>query len=178
MAHLAATVKTPTFATSPDRLQHRHTINPIKPFQAGFTLIELLVVLAIAGLLMALAPVAFGKFRDSAQYGTVLRTMLSDMRQARQKAMTQGIPVVFSVDLANRKYGVDGFSSHVLPEPLQVKVIVGDKLLQQNHSAAIVFLPEGGATGGSVDVLRPGGDGTRLRVDWLFGQVSTERLSR
>lgn len=177
MVRLVATVKTPTFATSPDRLQRRHSDSSGKPLQAGFTLIELLVVLAIAGLLMALAPVAFGKFKESAQYSTVLRTVLSDMRQARQKAMLQGTPVIFFVDLAERKYGVDGLTSHVLPEPLQVKVIVGDKLLQQDQLASIVFLPDGGATGGSVDVLRPSGDGTRLRVDWLFGQVATERLS-
>ena len=31
------------------------------------------------------------------------------------------------------------------------------------------FLPEGGATGGSVDILRPAGSGARLQVDWLSG---------
>jgi general secretion pathway protein H len=176
MAHLVVMVKTPIFATSPDNLRHRN-FGQARLSQSGFTLIELLVVLAIAGLLLALAPVAYGKYRESAQYSSVLRTIASDIRQARQQALMKGVPVGFFVDLAERKYGISGLSSRDLPESIQVQVTVGREQLQEQRMATIVFLPEGGATGGSIDVLRPGGDGTRLRVDWLFGQITTEQLS-
>ena len=43
--------------------------------------------------------------------------------------------------------------------------------------SAIRFLPDGGATGGSIDIVRPSGAGVRLRVDWLSGQVLQEPLS-
>ena len=51
--------------------------------ERGFTLIELLVVFGIMALLIGLAPVAFDRMRDSAQYRDTVRTMLSQMRGAR-----------------------------------------------------------------------------------------------
>ena len=177
MVQQAAMVKTPTSATSLEgRL--RLTNRPDKPYRRGFTLIELLVVLAIGALLVALAPTAYSKYRESTQYGAVLRTLASDMRQARQRATSSGIPVVFSVDLDKRKYGVEGISDHAVPEPLQIRATVGSEQLQKEGLASIIFLPGGGATGGSIDVIRPSGDGARLRVDWLFGHVSKERLTQ
>ena len=84
--------------------------------------------------------------------------------------------VVFFVDLAQRKYGLAGSIPHILPEPLQIKATVGGEQLQQGRIASIEFLPDGGATGGSIEVVRPSGVGTRVRVDWLSGQVTQERL--
>ena len=67
--------------------------------ERGFTLIELLVVFAIIALVVGLTPVAFDRLRDSAQYRDTLRTMLSEMRQARATAMSQGHEIRFKVDL-------------------------------------------------------------------------------
>lgn len=168
-------MKTPTFETSPNgRLRHRDPLG--KAPQQGFTLIELLVVFAIIGLVVAVVPLAYAKMRDSAQYTSVLRTALGDLRQARQKAVTTGVSTEFFVDLAQRRYGVSGVSSHHLPEPLKITVTVAQALAQPGQSAKILFLPDGGATGGSVEVIRPNGAGTRLRVDWLSGMVNQERL--
>ena len=142
----------------------------------GFTLIELLVVMAIASLLLALVPVAYNKASESTQYTAALRTIIGEMRQARQNATANGSFAVFYVDLVQRKYGLVGLSSHVLPEQLQIRVTVGSGQLQQGRMASIEFLPEGGASGGSIEVVRPNGAGTRIRVDWLSGQVTQERL--
>lgn len=172
MAQLAARVKMPISITSPDQLSNR----PISRPHLGFTLIELLVVLAIAGLLMAIVPVAFDKARDSAQYRSTLRMLAGDLRQARQSALAKGFPTVFFVDLKQRKYGFTGATTRNLPESLQIKVTVGTEELQQGNVGSIEFLPDGGATGGSIEVIRPGGDGARVRVDWLTGQITQERL--
>ena len=145
---------------------------------AGFTLIELLVVFAILALLMAVVPIAFSKLRESAQYRNTVRTMLSEMRTARLNAMTFGQPVLFEVDLAKRRYGVEGKSMHVLPDSLSMRATVADQELAAGQIASIRFLPSGGATGGSIDVFRPAGSGVRLRVDWLFGRVEQESLSQ
>lgn len=143
---------------------------------AGFTLLELLVVLAIASLLIAMVPIAFDRLQEGSQYRNALRTMQSDMRQARQQAVTQGSPVRFQVDLAARTYGLAGKTPHPIPDTLQVRATVASVELQPNQVAAIQFLPSGGATGGSVDLLRPSGAGTRLKVDWLSGRVELQSL--
>lgn len=171
-------MKTPTFEINPERrLGHRDRAGRLsEALQRGFTLIELLVVFAIIGLVVAVVPLAFAKMRDSAEYSSVLRTALGDLRQARQKAMLTGASTEFFVDLAQRRYGITGLTSHELPEPLKIRVTFAQALVQPGQSARILFLPDGGATGGSVEVIRPNGAGTRLRVDWLSGMVNLERL--
>jgi general secretion pathway protein H len=59
-----------------------------------------------------------------------------------------------------------------LPEPLRLRTTVADIELNADQTAAIRFLPSGGATGGTVEILRPGGAGVRLTVDWLSGGVT------
>ena len=56
--------------------------------QRGFTLIEVLVALAIGAMLVAFAPPAFDRLRESAQFRDTVRTMLSELRQARAMALS------------------------------------------------------------------------------------------
>jgi general secretion pathway protein H len=169
--HRAVTVKTLTLRTKTEMAM---PWPPVK-VQRGFTLIELLVVLAIASLLVGLAPVAYSTARESAQYRTTLRTMTADMRQARQQAIAQSIPVTFQIDLQNRQQGIVGRPFQTWPAELRIQATVGQNQIQQG-TAAIVFLPGGGATGGSIEILRSNGTGTRLRVDWFSGLITQERL--
>ncbi len=144
--------------------------------ERGFTLIELLVVFAILALILGLAPVAFDRLRDSTQYRDTVRTMLTQMRSARYRAQAEGHEVRFFVHLGQRTYGVDGAPTRPVPEALQVRATVAGEELSGQGEAVIRFLPEGGATGGSIEVLRASGAGTRLRVDWLSGRATQEAL--
>ncbi|SFD43013.1 GspH/FimT family pseudopilin [Paracidovorax konjaci] len=145
--------------------------------ERGFTLVELLVVFAIMALVVGLAPIAFERLREAASYRDTVRTMTSQMRSARLRAMAEGREVRFSVDLRNRAYGIDT-AMKPLPQPLQLRAIVAGSELSSPSQAAIRFLPSGGATGGSIEILRAPGVGTRLRVDWLSGRVTQEALTR
>lgn len=145
--------------------------------ERGFTLIELLVVFAMMALLIGLVPVAFDRMRDTAQYRDTVRTILSQMRGARYRAITEGREIRFSIHLKQRTYGVDGTPSRALPEALQMRATVANIELTGQGEASIRFLPSGGATGGSIEVLRASGTGTRLRVDWLSGRVTQEALA-
>lgn len=145
--------------------------------ERGFTLVELLVVFAILALILFLAPVAFDRMRDSAQYRDTVRTMVSQMRSARHRALMEGREIRFSVDLNQRAYGLDDAPPHALPPSLALRAIVAGVELAPASQAAIRFLPNGGATGGSIEILRAPGVGTRLRVDWLSGRVTQEALS-
>ncbi len=141
----------------------------------GFTLIELMVVFAIMALVVAMAPVAYDRLKDGVQYRDTVRTMISQLRSARYVAVSQGEPVRFTVDLQTRHYGYAG-SVKDIPETVDLRTTVADREFVPNSSASIVFLASGGSTGGSVEILRKNGAGTRLRVDWLSGRVTQEPL--
>lgn len=143
----------------------------------GFTLVELLVVFAIAGLLVGIAPIAFEKLRESSQYRGTLRAVITDLRRAHQLATTEGRAVRFQMDLAQRQFGLQGAVPTALPSALTVRATVGSTELSPRDVASILFLPDGGATGGTFDLVRPSGSGTRLRVDWLTGRVEHQPLA-
>lgn len=145
----------------------------------GFTLVELLVVFAIGALLVGLTPVAFERLKESTQYRDTLRNMLHDMRTARQQAVMHGQDTRFEINLAERTFGLAGRPAHALPRPLEMTTTVASIETQahnQNTVSAIRFLPSGGSTGGSIDLKRPSGAGTRLKVDWMSGKVIQEPL--
>jgi general secretion pathway protein H len=143
----------------------------------GFTLVELLVVFAIVALLMGLMPIAFDRLRDGAAYRDTVRTMASGLRVARYRAMVEGRPLSFVIDLDQSAFGLsDERAWRPLPKSLRVRAVVAGTEVDGSGLAAIRFLPGGGATGGSIDVIRSSGAGTRLRVDWLSGRVVHEGL--
>jgi len=164
----------PTSATNPDRL--RAPVCPHNPlFQRGFTLIELLVVLAIAGLLVGLVPVAFGKMQEGSQYRDTVRGIVSDLRLARQRSQTTGRDVVFQVDLTKRQFGIQNEAQRPFPSSLEVKTTTAEVTTQPADGLSLItFMPEGGSTGGSIELVRASGGGVRIRVDWLLGQITQE----
>jgi general secretion pathway protein H len=167
-------VKTPIFTTDhePQRSLQRGLINP---HCRGFTLLELLVVLAIGSLLVALVPPAFDRLRETSQYRDTVRAMVVDLRQARQQALAFGKTVNFHVDLSDRTFGIEGQALKALPSSLEVKATVGSQEQPDNTQKAIIaFLPEGGSSGGSIELVRPSGAGVRIRVDWLLGQITQQ----
>ncbi|MFY3382630.1 GspH/FimT family pseudopilin [Paracidovorax sp. MALMAid1276] len=142
----------------------------------GFTLVELLVVFAIAALVIGLAPVAFDRLRDATQYRATVRAVLGDLRRAHAEATSQGRPVRFQMDMSRREYGLQGGARKALPPALSVRATVGGTELAGGDVASILFLPDGGATGGTLDLVRSTGAGTRIRVDWMTGQVDHQPL--
>ena len=144
--------------------------------ERGFTLVELLVVFAILAALAGLAPVAFDRLKASSEYRDTVRAMMGQMRAARHKALTEGREVRFSVDLRQRSYSADGTPPRPLPTSVDVRATVATGEMAGSGLASTRSLPQGGATGGSIEIVRPSGSGTRLRVDWLSGRVTQEAL--
>lgn len=144
---------------------------------AGFTLIELLVVFALIALIVGLVPIAFNRLHESAQYRDTVRAVLTELRAARALAQSSGSEVRFAVNLQERSFGVEGGQPQHVPEPLVLRAVMAAEEADADGSLAIRFLPRGGASGGSVDLIRPSGTGVRLRVDWFSGRVEQEPVA-
>lgn len=144
----------------------------------GFTLVELLVVFAIMALVIGVVPVAMERMREGAQYREVVRTVNGQLKTARAQAIASGKGVYFVVDPNQRQFGLLGAAPlTALPQPLQMRAVVASTdSVQRTGRLSILFMPTGGASGGSIEILRAAGAGTRLRVDWLTGRVTSEAL--
>lgn len=149
---------------------------PARRAVGGFTLIELLVVIALMALMVGLAPIAFGRLHESVQYRDTVRAALAGLRAARDQAQSQGVETRFTVDLPTRSFGLEGGATYTVPEPLILHAIMAAEESAGDGRLAIRFLPRGGASGGSVDIIRPSGAGVRLRVDWFSGRVEQEAI--
>ncbi len=144
---------------------------------AGFTLVELMVAFAIVALLLGTVPVMLGKALESVRYQTMVRDLIGDLRSARTQAMLSGRAVIFSVDIEEQTFGVNGKQVRRVPEGLRLGAILAETDAYKQGKGFIRFFPDGSATGGSIGVQRERtGQGVRLRVDWMLGRVSQEPL--
>jgi general secretion pathway protein H len=136
--------------------------------QAGFTLLELLVTLAIVAGLVAVAPrlAAFG----AGGVERAARVVAAELRMARTDALTHGRPARVAFDLDGRRVLRDGAKPAALPADVAMAAVTAEEAAVAPGRPAIVFFPEGGATGGRVTVRR-GGDAREIEARWLTGAV-------
>ncbi len=144
---------------------------PASP-QRGFTLLELMVALAIAGLLLAVAVPASYRFYESMQYRQAVRTVVTTLAAARYQAVNRGRAQDVAVDPFANSLAFDGEVTD-LPHGLQLTVHSAGEL-NRGRAGVIRFYPEGGASGGGIDLQRADGSGVRISVDWLMGRVTQE----
>ncbi|MEW5823411.1 MAG: GspH/FimT family pseudopilin [Pseudomonadota bacterium] len=144
--------------------------------RGGFTLVELVVALTVAGLLLAVAPVALHKLWQSMSYQSTVREMMASLRQARIEAMRSGRPAVFLLDFEQRRFGVEGGRAHEWSSDIEVSATLAEMERRPDGSGGIRFYADGGSTGGLIELRRPNGQGTRLRVEWLLGRVESGAL--
>lgn len=142
--------------------------------QRGFSLVELLVALAIMGLVVAVAVPTSARFYESMQVRQAARTTLSMLAAAREKALSTGRPQDVQVRPAARRLWTDD-KDYEFPGSIEV-VVHGAAQLNHADVGVIRFYPEGGSSGGGIDLRRENGNGTAINVDWLAGRVTLEPL--
>ena len=118
--------------------------------QAGFTLVELLVCLVILSLMTA-----FLAFHLPARTGAGLKDAADELagrlRETRERAVASGRIQRFPIGMLT------------LPARIRASLVPA--------TGAILFFPDGSASGGEVDFAA---DGRRLavRIDWLTGRIA------
>ncbi len=135
----------------------------------------MIVALAIAGLLLGVVPVAASRLYESVEYRATVRELLTSLRQSREVAAREGRSVRFVIDAQRGLFGVAGRPMHDFPEGYRVATQLAATEQQSGGLGVIRFFPDGSSSGGSITVIRPSGQGVRLRVDWLMGRITQER---
>ena len=146
--------------------------NPAGQGQSAFTLVELLVAIAIVGLLMAVTVPGSIRMYESMQYRQAVRGVLTTLGNARHQAVDKGRPQDVVFDPQQRQISFAG-ETQQLPDGFEISVTTAREVNRQNQGV-IRFYPQGGSTGGDVDLVAPTGRGVRISVDWLMGGVTQD----
>jgi general secretion pathway protein H len=147
-----------------ERVSHRRV--------RGFTMLEMLVAITIVGLLLAVTVPASARFYESIQYRQAVRDVITALASARYRAINSGRAQDVTVDPRGNRLGSNGKVTNI-PEGLQLAVHSASEL-NRDSLGVIRFYPEGGSSGGGIDLEREDGSGVRVLVDWLVGRVSQE----
>ncbi len=139
----------------------------------GFTLVELLVAIAIIGLVLAVSVPFSARFYESMQYRQAVKGLVTTLSFARQSAITSGVVADVMINPETREI-VCGDRNTQLPDKLKVAVSTAGEL-NREQAGVIRFYPEGGSSGGDIDLEMTNGRGVRISVDWLMGGVSQAR---
>jgi general secretion pathway protein H len=138
-------------------------------------MLELLVAITIVGLVLAVAVPASGRLYQTMQYREAVRDVVTLFASARYEAVNSGRAQDVRINPRTRELSLNK-EIRRLPEGLNL-VVRAARELNDQQSGVIRFYPEGGTSGGGVDVEIPGSYGVRVNVDWLVGRVSQQKYA-
>jgi general secretion pathway protein H len=138
----------------------------------GFTILELLVAMTIVGMLLTASVPSTIRFYESMQYRKAIRDVVTTLGSARYRAVNSGKSQDVSI---NPETKLLVYQEHEVQIPELLTVAVHSaKEVNTDSTGVIRFYPEGGSSGGGIDLERPDGGGVRIAIDWLAGRVTHE----
>jgi general secretion pathway protein H len=142
--------------------------------QRGFTLVELILVMGLVALMAGLAASSISRSISGAESRQAAREMLAALRYTRTRAILNKSQTVFLVDTEERSYHAPGRKPVVLPEGMDVVLTTARSELTSEAAGGIRFFPDGGSTGGHVELVVNGRE-YRVDVAWLTGEATLAR---
>ena len=145
---------------------------PAPPASRGFTLLELLVVMTIVAVTTALVGVNLGG-GERANLESIARTLVTDLRYVRSRAMVGNADTALVIDLARGAYfSREAKLQRQLPDSVALELTL-DTRDTDDRRGRIVFYPDGSSSGGKVRLTR-NGRSLDISTAWLNGYVSLQ----
>ena len=139
--------------------------------QAGFTLLEILAAIAIAAIVLGVSVPAMQRLYESSQYRGAVGDVVGLLTSARYTAIRTGLAQDVLINPRTREITA-GNENKTLPKSISLEVM-GSTQLNRDGAGVIRFYPDGGASGGYVNLSHATGMSAQVQVDWLLGRVST-----
>lgn len=142
--------------------------------QAGVSLLEMLLVVALIAAASLLAMAAFSGGMKGIELRSAAKQVAAELSYTRTRAIATGQPQRFVIDPHARTWQGPGGHHGEIPAELQISFIGAREIQPAEGEGAVMFFPDGAATGGRVQLAR---DGAKWNVDvaWLTGLVTVKR---
>jgi len=132
-------------------------------------------VMVIIALMMGLVATSMSSSISSAEARAASRKLVASLRYTRTRAILDKSEKVLLVDIENRSYQAPGRKLVKLPEGVELTITTARSELTSEAVAGIRFFPDGGSTGGHIELLINGRE-YRINVAWLTGETRLQRL--
>lgn len=150
----------------------------------GFTLIEVLVTISLMGVMMAIAISGWSSWSRASEQSGTARELQSSLRQAQQRAVTEGRATCVQFDVGGNRYSVyrgacSDPAKTLLNGPISTNGaavhLASPTFSETTTPTGVTFYARGTATPGSVKVTRSGsGKVFTLAVEGLTSRVSLD----
>ena len=141
----------------------------------GFTLLELLLVLGILALTGWFAMPLVNRPAGDATLAATAQKLANDMRVARAAAIRDNTEHTMTIDLARRRFWVDGVTkASAIPDGIAVDFVTVQAEQLSARQGRLRFFVDGSTTGGNV-VLKAGRRVVMIELDWMTGHASLNR---
>jgi general secretion pathway protein H len=141
----------------------------------GFTLLELLLVLGILALAGYFTMPLLNRPAGDATLTATAQKLAGAMRVARAAAIRDNIEHTLTIDLAKRRFWVDGLTgASAIPAGIAVDFVTVRAEQLAARQGRLRFFVDGSATGGNV-ILTAGRRVVTINLDWMTGHASLTR---
>jgi general secretion pathway protein H len=141
----------------------------------GFTLLELLLVLGILALVGVFSMPLVNRPVGDATLTATAQKLANDMRVARAAAIRDNAERTMTIDLARRRFWVDGVTgASAIPNGITVDFVTLQAEQLSGRQGRLRFFVDGSATGGNV-ILKAGQRVMTVELDWMTGHASLTR---
>lgn len=130
----------------------------------------MIVAIAIAAVVMGVGAPAMQRLYQSSRYHGAVNDVVALLSTARYTAIHTGKEADVLVYPESRTLGL-GKKSQTLPANVKIEVL-GSRELNREGAGVIRFYPDGGSSGGAINLLTNEGQSVQVQVDWLVGRVS------
>ena len=149
---------------------------PTRASLTGFTLLETLLVLALMAAAALLAAMAFTGGLEGIRLRAESKEIAAQLRYTRARAIATGQPQRFRIDPRGHRWEAAGDHRGRIHPGLSVSFTGARQAQARAGEGAILFFPDGGATGGRV-TLAAERAAWSVDVAWLTGEVRIARES-
>ena len=140
---------------------------------AGFTLMEVMLILFLVALLLGMVGVSLSSRVSAAETRAAAREIVAGLRHTRSQAILSKQQTVFTVDTEQKTWRAPDREAVTLPDDIDILLTTARSELTGESAGGIRFFPDGGSTGGRIDLVVRGREYSVV-VNWLTGEARLE----